>query len=139
MVLAYPIPEVGWDVPAEVRIRASQALGATTSLWTIPQAIRKRLLPEPSSWPLQTPVTTSYDVYVNRSRSTFDVLDSITGDRIIRIYPHKVFCDDENVRRCVTHDDDNIFYADDDHLSDSGALLLTNEIMKEILHLGSKP
>ena len=137
VVLVYPIPEVGWDVPTEILRRAGSFGG-----WEIPAIIEARILPLLTLWPLETgveggwpldaPVTTSYDVYGDRTQSTFDVLDSITSDRIIRIYPHKVFCDERNGGRCGTHDDNSIFYVDDDHLSSAGALLVTSEIMKEI-------
>ena len=34
--------------------------------------------------------------------------------------------------RCVTHDDKNIFYADDDHPSIKGSEMINDLIMKEI-------
>jgi peptidoglycan/LPS O-acetylase OafA/YrhL len=132
VVLVYPIPEVGWDVRREINLRATQEQGWLIFGRPIPLNIGERLLPGPNSWPLEVPVTTSYNVYVDRAQSTFDVLDSISSDRIIRVYPHKIFCDERVGGRCATHDDKNIFYTDSDHLSASGARLVTSEIMKEI-------
>ena len=149
VVLVYPIPEVGWDVPFEMWRRASSYDQSLLGDLKIPVIIKNRILPKLTLWPVETavelvwplddPVTTSYDVYVDRTQSTFDVLDSITSDRIIRIYPHKTLCDERDGGRCVTHDDNNIFYIDPDHLSDAGARLLTGEIMKEISHWNPKP
>ena len=139
VVLVYPIPEVGWEVPQRINARASQSPDSVTSRFPIPQKIRERLLPGPNSWPLDTPVTTSYDIYVSRTRSTFDVLDSISSDHIIRIYPHKIFCEEREGGRCMTHDDNTIFYTDDDHLSAAGARLVTGEIMEKISHWDPKP
>ena len=149
VVLVYPIPEVGWDVPTEMWRRATGNDQSLLRDLEIPAIIKATILPgvtlwpfekavEPV-WPLNAPVTTSYDVYVNRTQSTFDALDSITSDRIIRIYPHKIFCDERDGGRCVTHDDNTIFYQDSNHLLASGALLLTAEIMKEISQWDPKP
>ena len=38
-------------------------------------------------------ITTSYNVYKNRSKSSFDLLDSIQSENIYRVYPHRLFCD----------------------------------------------
>ena len=77
-------------------------------------------------------VTTSYEVYKNRTQSTFELLDSIQGENIYRVYPHRLFCDTIIKDRCATHDDKNIFYSDDDHPSLQGAEMINNLIMKEI-------
>jgi peptidoglycan/LPS O-acetylase OafA/YrhL len=145
VVLVYPIPEVGWHVPTEIGVRALVGSGFIQNLEipeTIKAAISRRVLPgltlwpfeadEEATWPLQVPVTTLYDVYADRTQSTFDALDSISNERIIRIYPHKIFCDDREGGRCLTHDNNNIFYLDRHHLSTSGARLLSAEIMVKI-------
>ena len=62
----------------------------------------------------------------------FELFDSIEGDNIYRVYPHKLFCDTNVKERCVTHDNKNIFYADDDHPSVKGAEMINDLIMKEI-------
>jgi peptidoglycan/LPS O-acetylase OafA/YrhL len=139
VVLVYPIPEVGWHVSEEVVRRARVLNEAVDARGEIFSKIRKRILPQLNLWPLNSPVTTSYEVYVDRTQSSFDALDSVTGDHIIRIYPHKIFCDEREGGRCVTHDDNTIFYVDDDHLSSAGALLVTGEIMKEISHWDPQP
>ena len=94
VVLVYPIPEVGWDVTSELKQRSRLAQHRSMFGWPAPLWLRERLLPGPNSWPVDVPVTTSYDVYVKRTQSTFDALDAITSDRIIRIYPHRIFCDE---------------------------------------------
>jgi hypothetical protein len=55
-----------------------------------------------------------------------------TSDNIYRVYPHKLFCDTTIKDRCVTHDDKNIFYSDDDHPSIKGSEMINDLIMKEI-------
>jgi len=77
-------------------------------------------------------LTTSFEVYKKRTKSSFELLDSIKGKNIYRVYPHKLFCDTTIKDRCVTHDDNNIFYADDYHPSLKGAEMINDLIMKEI-------
>ena len=77
-------------------------------------------------------ITTSYDVYKDRTKFTFKYLNSIKGKNIFRVYPHKLFCDNFVKNRCITHDNKNIFYFDDNHLSLSGASLLNDMIIKKI-------
>lgn len=129
LILVYPIPEAGWDVPEEIFSRATTFP---------PQMIKfggiQRIPGAGYSWPIAEPVTTSYELYVERSRSTFDLFDSIPGDRIIRIFPHEIFCDSQWGGRCGTHDDMDIFYSDDDHLSTAGADLVNGQIMSAISH-----
>ena len=59
-------------------------------------------------------------------------MDSIKGDNIFRVYPHLLFCDNIVKDRCITHDNENIFYSEDDHPSLRGAELITNLILKKI-------
>ena len=77
-------------------------------------------------------ITTSYEVYKNRTQSSFKLLDSIRGENIYRVYPNKLFCNTIIKNRCVTHDDKNMFYADDDHPSSKGAEMINDLILKEI-------
>ena len=64
------------------------------------------------------------------------MLDSIKGKNIHRVYPHRIFCDNVIDKRCVTHDNENIFYADDDHPSLKGAEMINDLIIKKIETIG---
>jgi peptidoglycan/LPS O-acetylase OafA/YrhL len=75
---------------------------------------------------------TSYDVFKNRTNSSFKLLDDIKGKNIHRIYPHTLFCDTFVKNRCVAHHDKEIFYSDTNHLSIKGAELVNNLIFKEV-------
>ena len=74
----------------------------------------------------------SYEVYKNRNKLIFEILDSIENPSIYRVYPHTLFCDTTIRDRCVANDENNIFYYDDNHLSIQGSKLVVDEIMKEI-------
>jgi peptidoglycan/LPS O-acetylase OafA/YrhL len=112
IILVYPIPEVGWN--------------PSNKIWS--QWIKNKFFKD---FDLEY-ITTSYNVYKNRNKSSFELLDSIQGDNIYRVYPHTLFCDTTIKDRCITHDDKNIFYADDSHPFLKGAEMVNDLIMKEI-------
>ena len=118
VVLVYPVPEVGWDVPDEI--------------------FRRAFLQVPS-WPLNNPVTTSTQRYFERTASSFKSLDAIQGENVVRIYPHELFCSETPGGRCITHSDTEIYYSDDDHLSKAGNRLLTDLIFDKLTASGKVP
>lgn len=115
IILIYPIPEVGWKVPNKI-----------FKIWL------NKKNKFSNNFKLEKNITTSYLVYKERTKSSFKLLDSIQGNNIYRVYPHTLFCDTLIKDRCVTHDDKNIFYRDQDHPSSKGAEMINDLIMKEI-------
>ena len=116
IIIIYPIPEVGWDVPTRLKnlmLKQSNIFKKFTFLE-------------------ENYITTSFNVYKDRSQSSFELLDSIMGDNIFRVYPHLLFCNSAIRNRCATHDDENVFYVDDDHPSLKGAEIINDLIIKEI-------
>jgi len=114
IVLIYPIPEVGRNVPK-----------------TIFKNFKENYVINKLSNKLNY-FTTSYEVYKERTKSSFEVLDIIKGDKIYRVYPHKLFCNTIIKDRCITHDEEDIFYVDDDHPSLRASQMINDLIMKEI-------
>ena len=112
IILIYPIPEVGWNLKEKILIQ-----------WNKNKFFKNTNFKY---------ITTSFNVYKERAKSSFELLDSIHSNNIYRVYPHKLFCDTTIQNRCITHDDMNIFYFDDDHLSLKGAEMINDLIMKEI-------
>ena len=115
VILIYPIPEAGWHVPRKIF-----------------HSIPKKLVLLKNYFEPKNFITTSYKVYKERSKTSFELLDSIKGDNIYRVYPHTLFCDNIIKNRCLTHDDKDIFYFDTDHPSIKGAEMINDLIMKEI-------
>lgn len=117
LILIYPVPEVGFDVPRKIQgsIKISKKNNKENILKTVK-------------------LTTSYDVYIERSLKTFELFDKIDNKKLIRIYPHKIFCN-ELSKRCITHTENEIFYSDDNHLSNSGAKMLNNTIINKLKNL----
>ena len=77
-------------------------------------------------------VTTDFNIFLNRNKESFDLLDSIEHVNISRVYPHELFCDNIKVDRCVTHNSNDLFYYDSNHLSLVGSKKLTNVIAEVI-------
>jgi peptidoglycan/LPS O-acetylase OafA/YrhL len=113
VILIYPIPEVGWNLPKKILSQINKNL-----LFLSNEPINK--------------ITTSYKVYKNRTKSSFELLDSIQDNNIYRVYPHTLFCDKIIRGRCLTHDDKHTFYTDTDHPSLKGARMINDLIIKEI-------
>jgi peptidoglycan/LPS O-acetylase OafA/YrhL len=77
-------------------------------------------------------VITKYDAYKKFNYDTFKILDSISNENIYRIYPHKLFCDNQIVNKCIANDSTDIFYYDDHHPSLKGSEMINELIIKKI-------
>jgi hypothetical protein len=115
IILVYPFPETGFNVPNKL-------------LSLMPRDKNKII----EYLVIKNYITTSYKVYKDRTKSSFELLDYIEGKNIYRVYPHTLFCDTIIKDRCIAHDDKDIFYSDDDHPSLKGSEMINDLIMKEI-------
>ncbi len=106
VVLVYPVPEVGWNVPAHLASELQYGIDR----------------PEPLS--------TSLEVFRRRAGTALDQLDRI-GERpgLIRIRPDTLFCNNELPGRCIAERDGQPLYVDDDHVSSIGAEWLADRIV----------
>ena len=113
VVLLYPIPEVGVNVPKFIfnSIKGKSVSDLNSDFASL---------------------TTSYEVYKERSASTFELFDSIQSQNIYRVYPHTLFCDKQIENRCITHDNNDVFYIDDNHPSAKGSEMIVELIMEQI-------
>ena len=106
VILLYPIPLAGWNVPNKLMNH----------------------LPKDDSeikdYLLENPLTTSYDVYLKRTKESFTMLNKIKDKNLYRVYPHDLFCNNMIINRCTTHDLNTVFYRDESHLSYKGAQML---------------
>ena len=73
-----------------------------------------------------------FESYKKRTLKAFNFLDQIKGENIIRIYPHKLFCNNPIIQSCIAHNSKDIFYRDSHHPSEYGANLVNNLIIKKI-------
>lgn len=109
VILIYPIPEVGWHISQKFFNQ-------------LPKEI----------------ISTSYKVYKKRTKSSFELLDSIKGENIYRVYPNKIFCNTIIKDRCITHDEKNVFYLDHNHPSLEGAKMINDLILFKIKEIEKK-
>jgi len=111
VILVYPIPEVGWNVPYYIAKKMYFEGALLTSL----------------------NISTSYALYKIRHKKVIEMFDAL-GKRsnLIRIYPDKILCNTYIKDRCIASLNGKPFYFDDDHLSSAGAKLVVDEIMKHI-------
>ena len=104
--MIYPIPEVGFNVPKGVIENSAKN--------------KFKIL------------STSYEVYKNRTKSSFELLNNIIGQNISRVFPAKYFCNTVIKNRCVVNDEKDIFYFNDNHPSNQGASLINKSIINII-------
>ena len=112
IILVYPIPELGWN---PVRRYMYDNYGAF-----------KRNQKSNNS------LTVDYEVYKKRTKDSFELLDSITHSNLYRVYPHKLFCNSQIFEKCITHENNNLLFYDDDHLSLYGSIKLTELIEEKV-------
>ena len=120
IILIYPIPEVGINIKDKI-LATSQKNVFLKENYNFDNFLEPKKI-----------FTTSYNTYTQRTKSSFDLLNSIKGKNIYKIYPHKLFCNNQIKNRCMTHDNEHIFYWDDDHTSLQGSKMINDLILKEI-------
>ena len=115
ILLIYPIPEVGWNVSKKLITKLALSREGLKGVF------------------LSNPLTTSHNVFLERSKEIYKLYDKIDDKDVVRIYPEKILCSTLIKDRCITHDEVNVFYIDDDHLSYNGAKLIVNKIKDALL------
>jgi peptidoglycan/LPS O-acetylase OafA/YrhL len=109
VVIVGPIPEVGWNV-------------GNTNFKSI--MIRKENPPD---------ISTSFQRFRERNQFILGALDEMQrGLRFQRVDPEQIFCNTWIKDRCVAQYLGIPYYADDDHVSESGAELIVQQILMHI-------
>ena len=120
IILIYPIPEVGLNIKDKI-LATSQKNVFLKENYNFDDFLKPKKV-----------FTTSYNTYIQRTKSSFDLLNSIKGKNIYKIYPHELLCNNQIKNRCMTHNNEHIFYWDDDHTSLQGSKMINDLILKEI-------
>ncbi|MFY0992454.1 acyltransferase family protein [Halomonas sp. C05BenzN] len=106
VVLVYPVPEMGWDVPKYI---------AKSKLYETP---------------IERPVSTSQEIFLQRVGTSYEFLDSLGENKaLVRVKPESLFCNTHLEARCVAELDGELLYYDDSHLSSLGSKLLVRNIL----------
>jgi peptidoglycan/LPS O-acetylase OafA/YrhL len=107
VIVLYPIPEAGWNIP---------------------QLAYKNMMrgryPET--------VSTSYERFLVRNKYADALLDSVHAPNLVKIRPADALCNVEIKGRCTAQLGDTPLYFDDDHLSAAGAERVVRQIMAEL-------
>lgn len=109
VVIVYPIPEAGWDVPTYMAKKS----------WLQGES--------------DVTVSTSREVYTKRTERTKRLLDAIAGEsNLRRVYPGEWLCGEAYKGRCVAVLEGKPLYSDDDHLSRFGAEKVSKLIVDQL-------
>jgi len=109
VVLVYPIPEAGWNVP-----------DLFTKIYLHNYEPLKNSI-----------VSTSFDVFQARTKNVYAQLDKLPPHpNLLKIYPEHVFCNSTVKGRCILELNKKPLYSDDDHLNYLGGELVSREIIK---------
>ena len=68
---------------------------------------------------VKNPLTVPLNSFLYYVKQSHELLDSINHPNLYRIYTHKIFCDSLK-NKCNAHDEESIFYRDNNHLSRAG-------------------
>lgn len=105
VVLVYPVPETGYNIPATLALMSSR--GEKPGDFTIP-----------------------YSLYVERQWHAIRILDSLGRNALVaRVYPAREFCKGS---QCITYANGTPLYFDSHHLSIPGALRLEPALRRAI-------
>ncbi len=107
VVMVYPIPEMGWNIPREMaKCKIMKAFDCNFD------------------YPI--------DVFFERSKDTSILFNNIKNHNFIRVFPSEVICNKDK-EICSGIIDNKLLYYDDDHLSNSnGSNLLAPKILKAV-------
>jgi peptidoglycan/LPS O-acetylase OafA/YrhL len=116
VVLVYPVPEAGWNVPSYLLSEL--------------QFGRQR----------REPLSTSKAVYLERIRPALEQLALLPDNpNLLRIQPSDLFCDIVAPGRCALELEGAPLYYDSDHLNSRGANMLANAIIASMTDKGWLP
>lgn len=116
VVLVYPVPEVGWNVPKHL---ARVAMFSDTAPSTL---------------------STSYAVFEKRTAVIHSELEKLgQNPSLINVRPETVFCNTQEAGRCMAAISGAPLYYDEHHLGSVGAAMLSQEIVQSVVARGWIP
>ena len=107
LLIVYPVPEQGFNV--------------ITKLFRI----------KPKDYDELPQLTTSYDIFKSRVKTSYKILDKVTGSNVYRVYPEQIFCNEVS-GRCIVSDREKIYFSSDSHVSPLGSSLIVTKIAEAL-------
>jgi peptidoglycan/LPS O-acetylase OafA/YrhL len=105
VILVYPVPEAGWNVPDHLG-RLAWA-GAP-----------------------ERDLTTSHDSYLRRYGEVIALFDRLKDPALVRVRPDEVLCNGSHSGRCLISSGGRALYYDHNHPSQAGARLLVSALLE---------
>ncbi len=109
VVLVYPSPEAGWNVP-ERAVKLAPHVRRISDL----------------------SISTAFSAYQTRNLAVISALDALEAPGLHRVRPADILCNSFLADRCVNVIHGQVFYVDDDHLSNAGARLIVPSIVDRL-------
>jgi peptidoglycan/LPS O-acetylase OafA/YrhL len=110
VILVYPTPEVGFNLQYKLLKGRN---------W-------KQIEKNP------TLIRYPYKEYMEINKDVFDFFDTLKNKNIHRILPHKLFCNTKIKDQCLMHNEKDIFFSDEYHLSIVGAEMVSELLIDKI-------
>ena len=73
-----------------------------------------------------------YKKYMTINKELFKFFDTLKNENVHLVYPHKVFCNTKIKDQCLLHDQKDLFFSDEMHLSTVGAEMVNQLIIDKI-------
>ncbi len=113
VILVYPTPELGFNLQYKIlKGRNWKLMQKNPTLFKYP-----------------------YKKYMAINEELFQFFDKLKNKNIHRVYPHKLFCNTKIKNQCLLHNEKDIFFIDEYHLSIVGAEMVNQLLIDEIDHL----
>jgi peptidoglycan/LPS O-acetylase OafA/YrhL len=110
VILVYPTPEVGFNLQYKLlKGRNWNQIEKNPTLIRYP-----------------------YKEYMAINKDVFDFFDTLKNKNIHRILPHKLFCNTKIKDQCLLHNEKDIFFSDEYHLSIVGAEMVSELLINKI-------
>ena len=110
VILVYPTPEVGFNLQYKLLKGRN---------W-------KQMEKNP------TLIKHPYKEYIAINKDVFDFFDTLKNKNIHRILPHNLFCNTKVKDQCLMHNEKDIFFSDEYHLSITGAEMVSELLIDKI-------
>ena len=76
-----------------------------------------------------------YKKYMAINKELFQFFDTLKNKNVSLVYPHKIFCNTKIKDQCLLHNEKDLFFSDEMHLSTVGAKMVNQLIIDKIDNL----
>tara|TARA_A100001011_G_C14309259_1_gene844737 strand:- start:894 stop:2939 length:2046 start_codon:yes stop_codon:yes gene_type:complete len=76
-----------------------------------------------------------YEKFLERQKEVIHFYDTFNNDKIIKIKPYKIFCNNTKKEKCISYDDFGVLYSDHYHLNEYGSTFINKMIINEIVKI----